>query len=408
MQFQQTQLDNGLAIIAEVNPSAASMAAGVFVRTGSRDETAEISGVSHFLEHMMFKGTPRRTALDVNREFDEIGANYNAFTSEENTVYFGAVLPEHQRRLLDILGDILRPALRGEDFETEKGVILDEIARYQDVPGFRLYEHLMCEHFLGHPLGRKILGTTESIRALNRDDMQAYFERRYSPGNVLLVGVGNLEFAALTEKAAEMCSHWQAYEVSRDTPAAAPREARKAVVDAKLAREHVGMMSRAPTGQQSERYAAQLLAVIVGDATGSRLFYALVDPAIADEASMAYEPLDHAGAFVTTLCASPDRAAEAVRIARDELRKFQDEGPTEAELQAAKNKIATGATLNGELPMGRLTAVGFDWVYRREYVPLAEQIDMLFAVTRREVLAVAREYDLTTATLLALGPVETL
>ena len=144
MQFQQTQLDNGLAIIAEVNPSAASMAAGVFVRTGSRDETAEISGVSHFLEHMMFKGTPRRTALDVNREFDEIGANYNAFTSEENTVYFGAVLPAHQTRLLDILGDILRPALRGEDFETEKGVLLDEIARYQDVPGFRLYERYYC------------------------------------------------------------------------------------------------------------------------------------------------------------------------------------------------------------------------------------------------------------------------
>ena len=187
-----------------------------------------------------------------------------------------------------------------------------------------------------------------------------------------------------------MCAHWQPDEVARDTPAAPPREARKVVVDAKLSREHVGMMSRAPTGQQSERYAAQLLAVIVGDATGSRLFYALVDPAIAEEASMGYEPLDHAGAFVTALCASPDRAAEAVGIAREELRKFQDEGPTEAEIQAAKNKIATGATRAGELPMNRLTAVG------------------LFAVTRREVLAVAREYDLTATTMLALGPVETL
>ena len=408
MRFEQTQLDNGLSIIAEVNPAAASMAAGFFVRTGSRDEAPQISGVSHFLEHVVFKGTARRSAIEVNREFDEIGAINNAFTSEENTVYYGAVLPEHQTRLLDLLGDILRPALRQEDFDVEKEVILEEIARCQDDPGYRLFEKLMAEYFRGHPLGQEVLGTAQSVAALRREDMQAYFERRYSPGNVLLVGVGKLDFAALADKAHEMCSRWPRHEVSREIRPAPGRTGQHVVADARLAREHVGLMSPAPSAQDADRYAAQLLATVVGDATGSRLFYALVHPAIADEAGMSYDAMDHAGAFVTSLCASPDRAAEALRITRDELWRFQDAGPTEAELQAAKNKIASGATRTGEVPMGRLSAVGFDWVYRGQYVPLPEQIEALFAVGPEDVLSVARTCDLTATVTLALGPLERL
>ena len=408
MAFEHTQLDNGLTIVAEVSPASASVAAGFFVRTGSRDETPELAGVSHFLEHMMFKGTERRSALDVNREFDEMGAQYNASTSEENTVYFAAVLPEFQDRALDLLGDMLRPSLRGEDFDVEKNVIIEEIALYQDLPGYLVYEKLMGAHFAGHALGNSVLGTAESIRALRQEDMQAYFDRRYSPGNITLVGVGKLDFDAFKAKAAEACSHWRPCEVSRSTPPAAPARTESLLCDTKLAREHIGLMSAAPSGQDDERYAAQLLATIVGDTNGSRLFYALIDPAVADEAHMNYEPLDRAGAFFTFVSTDPDRGAEAVRIVRRELVRFAEEGPSAAELQAAKNKIASGATLRGEIPMGRLTAVGFDWVYRGEYVPLAEQIDTLFAVTAEEVVQVARDCDLAAATLLALGPRESL
>src|SRR5881227_1161050 len=126
MPFHHHVLSNGLTIIGETSPSARSAAVGFFVRTGSRDETPEVSGVSHFLEHMVFKGTPRRTALDVNRDFDKIGADYNAFTSEENTVFHAAVLPEYLPAAVDILSDILRPSLREEDFDTEKNVIIEE------------------------------------------------------------------------------------------------------------------------------------------------------------------------------------------------------------------------------------------------------------------------------------------
>jgi predicted Zn-dependent peptidase len=408
MEFRKADLDNGLTIVAEANAAAASMAAGFFVKTGSRDETPQLAGVSHFLEHMLFKGTDRRTALDVNREFDEMGANYNAFTSEENTVYFAAVLPESQTRLLDLLADLMRPSLRREDFDLERQVILDEIAVMADTPRFRVYETLMSTHFAGHPLGNTVLGTVESIRALQRGQMLDYFASRYSPGNMTVVGVGHLDFDAFVDKVAASCSHWPPADAPRQTspPKTAPEE--KLVVDRKLSREHVGLMSPAPCGQDDARYAAQLAAAILGDHTGSRLFYALVDPAICDEVVTAYQPMDRAGAMLTLLSADPDRAGEAVRIARREFHAFMDEGPTESELQAAKNKIATSATRRGELPMGRLSAVGFDWVYRREYKPLAEQIELLLAVTRQQIIDLARQYDLTATTTLCLGPMESL
>src|SRR5262249_53386586 len=129
--FHSHVLDNGLEIIAETSPSARSVALGFFVRTGARDETPEVSGVSHFLEHMVFKGTERRSAFEVNKDFDRIGANYNAFTSEENTVFYAAVLPEYLPNAVDILADILRPSLREDDFDQEKQVILEEIAMYE-------------------------------------------------------------------------------------------------------------------------------------------------------------------------------------------------------------------------------------------------------------------------------------
>ncbi len=408
MQFREAQLDNGLKIIAEVNPSAATLAAGFFARTGSRDETPNVAGVSHFLEHMVFKGTARRSAAAVNLAFDEMGANYNAFTSEENTVYFASVLPEFQASCLDLLCDILRPSLRQEDFDIEKGVILEEIAMYEDHPHFRLYDNLMSRHFSSHPLGNVILGSAESISEMARDDMQAYFDRRYSPTNVTLVGVGNLDFDAMVDQARQMCASWQQLEASRVAEPSRPVGSRGAITDAKLTRQNIGLMCQAPSGQDEQRFAAQILANVLGDATGSRLYYALVESALADDAQMTYSPMDGEGALMTSVSTDPERAGQVLGVIDEVFRKFIDEGPGEAELQAAKNKIASQATLSGELPMGRLTSVGFDWVYRSEYVPLARQIDAMFAVSADDVLTLAQQCNLQNATLLTLGPLEKL
>ncbi|MCE5278788.1 MAG: pitrilysin family protein [Planctomycetaceae bacterium] len=408
MEFKQTQLSNGLQVVGEINPSAASLAAGFFVRTGSRDETAEISGVSHFLEHMVFKGTDKRSPFDVNRDFDTMGARYNAFTSEESTVFYGAVVPEFQSPLIDLLGDILRPSLRGEDFDMEKNVILDEIARYEDQPQFKVYEKLMGQFFRGHPLGNNVLGSPESIRALKRDDMQAYFDRRYSAGNVVVAATGNVDFDALVADVEKACGRWKHFDVTRDTPPVRGNTDQTVIADTKMVHENIALMSVAPSSQDDDRYAAQLLAAIIGDSTGSRLYYALIDQAIADQASMSFDGMDQAGAFITFVSARPDRAAEALAITRGVLADFCQSGPSEAELEAAKNKIASGSTLKGEVPMGRLTSVGLGWVYRHEYVPLPEQIERLFQVSTQEVVELARLYDLSAASVLALGPRESL
>src|SRR3984885_11664590 len=177
--FRQHQLSNGLDIIAEENPDSHSFAAGVFFKAGARDEGANINGVSHFLEHMMFKGSTKYTWEDVNRIFDELGAKYNAFTSQEMTAYYANVLPEFTERAIEHLSHLLRPAIRVEDFTTEKKVILEEIAMYLDDPGHRLYERLMEAHFANHPLSFRVLGSAESIQKLERDQMAEYFARRY-------------------------------------------------------------------------------------------------------------------------------------------------------------------------------------------------------------------------------------
>ena len=215
MTFHSHILKNGLQLIGETSPSARSVALGFFVRTGARDETGDVSGVTHFLEHMVFKGTPRRSALDVNRDFDKIGAHYNAFTSEENTVFYAAILPEYIPQAVDILADILRPSLRVDDFEMEKNVIIEEIGMYEDQPTWSAYDHAKRAYFADHPLGNSILGTPEGIRALGRDQMHAYFERRYVAPNITAVAAGNFDWERFVAIIEEQCGAWNAGLVGR-------------------------------------------------------------------------------------------------------------------------------------------------------------------------------------------------
>src|SRR2546423_1393223 len=183
LKFHHKQLPNGLDVIAEVNPDSHSTALGLFVKTGSRDESMEVNGVSHFLEHMMFKGSDKYTWEDVNRIFDEMGARYNAFTSQEMTAYYANVLPEFTEKAVEHLSHLLRPALRESDFTTEKNVILEEIAMYLDDPGHRLYERLMEAHFGNHPLPISILASASSLRNHQRAHTARSFSARDGCGS---------------------------------------------------------------------------------------------------------------------------------------------------------------------------------------------------------------------------------
>ena len=403
--FRHAALPNGLNVIAEVVPDAATAAVGFFVKTGARDEELPVMGVSHFLEHMMFKGTARRSAHDVNREFDEIGANYNAFTSHEQTVYYAATLPEMLPRAVDLFSDMLRPALRDEDFDVEKKVILEEIGMYQDRPQWRLHDALLEAHFARHPLGYRVLGTTESITALPVGAMRDYFNARYSPDNITVAAAGRLDFDALVADVTQRCGQWSPTAATRNHGGVAPPAGQAITLsDAKLTRHYIGLMSQAPAAGDEQRFAARVLADALGDEEGSRLYWALIDPGLADEADFNFMPLDHAGAFYAFASCDPERAAQVEELLTTTIDSAAA-GLTDDEIERVKNKLATGVTLQGERPAGRMHALGHLWTYLGEYQPLSEQLARIMAVTADDVRDLLRATPLTPRTVVRLGPI---
>ena len=404
MQFLRHTLPNGLEIVAECNDEAHSTALGFFVQTGARDESDDVAGVSHFLEHMVFKGTPTRSPDDVNREFDEMGAHYNAFTSEENTVYYAAVLPEFQARTVELLGDIMRPSLREEDFNTEKQVIIEEIRMYADQPPFGADDRVKATHFGTHPLGKSVLGTVDSIAALPVDKMRAYFQRRYSPGNMALVGAGRIDFDELVKSAERRCGAWQQLEAGRETPRAKGHAGFECVVKDTAAMEYVIQLANGPGAMDDDRFAAKLLATIVGDDSGSRLFWELVDPGFAEHASLNHYDYQGTGLFMLYMSCEPDQAEENVRRVRQLLSQLQSGGVTPAELSQAKNKINSRVVLGSEKPRGRLFTVGGNWINRREYRRVADDLASVDAVTVEQIAALLAKYPLDKGTGIAIGP----
>ena len=406
LKFEQTKLDNGLQIVAESSDTARSVAFGFFVRTGARDEVGPELGLSHFLEHMMFKGTDRRTALDVNREFDEMGANYNAFTSHENTVYYGNVLPEFLPRVVDLLADMMRPSLRQEDFDMEKNVILEEMAMYEDIPQHDLADKALNLHFGDHGLGQPVIGTKQSIGEMTSGQMTDYFRRRYSAGNVVAVATGNVDFAKLTDMLAERCGSWEKLSADRELTWADASLAGQTFQKATLTRQHLALLSPGPSAQEETRFAAAILGNAVGDTTGSRFFWALVDPALADVACCGYEPMDGAGIFLSYICCDPDKAKKVLEVARAELTKVVHEGITAEELTRSANKTASALTLGSEVPMGRFVSLGMNWLYRKEYRSVANDLDGILAVSRQQVNDLAGALAIDKTTTVALGPLE--
>lgn len=406
LRFDKAVLPNGLAVIGEHNAGAASVAAGFFVHTGSRDEVADVSGVSHFLEHMAFKGNERFTAEDINRTFDELGAQYNAFTSEERTVYYGAVLPERLPQLIDLLAELMRPSIRQEDFDVEKKVILEEIAMYEDRPHFHVFDLASPRFWAGHPLGNSVLGSKESVGALSRDQMLAYFRGRYSPRNLVLAVAGRYDWDAVLDQAARVTGEWEAFEAPRERPDAAPARGRDGTVDPKLSRVHVAYYAPGVAMSDPRRYAAAVLGNVLGDSTGSRLYWELVDKGLADSASLGHESNEDQGAFVGYLNVAPERAAEVIERYSEVLKRAQDEPPTPDEWRRAQRKLATGLTLRAETPLGRLTSLGATYQSLGVYQSVAEVVDRVMNArleTAVEVLA-ARPFD--ASYVYTLGPKE--
>ena len=404
MEFLTHVLPNGLEIVAECNPEAYSTALGFIVKTGSRDESDEIAGVSHFLEHMAFKGTPTRSADDVNRELDEIGSHCNAGTSEETTVYYAPVLPEYQTRATEVLADILRPALREADFLTEKQVILEEIEMYEDQPPFGADEKCRAAFFGNHPLSRSVLGASAGIEALPLAAMRDYFRRRYAPGNIVLAAAGRVDFQRMVADCRRACGGWEPAECPRVVEPPQPQSGFHRLTKASATQQYLLQMSLGPAANDDDRYAAKVLAIVLGDDSGSRLYWELVDPGIAEVAELSHGEYQGAGVFCTQVSCAPEDAEEVYRRVIEVYETAHAEGITEVELQQAKNKVRSQLVLSSERPSRRMFNVGGDWVYRREYRSLEEDLDQVASIRLEQIADVLNRYSLLEGTTLTIGP----
>jgi len=408
MQFHEATLANGLKVIAEINPAVHSVAVGFWVRTGARDEIPEINGVSHFLEHMVFKGTDRFSAHDVNRVFDEVGAEYNASTSEEITMFYAAILPEYLPRTFELLADILFPALRDDDFDMEKKVILEEISMYQDQPMHVAYENAMLKHFSGHPLGVSILGSQQSVGGLTAEQTKGYHAEHYRAGNITLSVAGNTDWKQVLELAEKFCGRWQPGAHQRPIHEARPEGGELIILREASVQQNLVLVTSAPSAQNPMRFAAELLSMIVGDDGNSRMYWELVDPGLVEFAELSHYDYDGSGSYMTWLCCQPETTEENLAMVREILERVNREGITTEELDQARNRVASRIVLRSERPMGRLSSLGANWLYRQEYRSVADDLATLQALTVKDLNEALEAYPLGVKTLVAVGPRESL
>ncbi len=360
----------GPEIIVLQDPAAFTSNFGWFVKTGARDERPEIAGVSHFLEHMVFKGTQRRTAEDLNRELDNLGAQSNAYTSEDSTVFYASVLPECQSQAVDLLTDLMQPLLREEDFEMERQVVLEEIAMYDDQPPYGAFERATELFFENHPLATRVLGTTESVADMTAAQMVEYHQQRYTKDNMFLVASGKVDLPALTDYVSSVAGAWPETAVARvmQPPSFGSGVAR---IERDSTHQHYavqlwpGMSCNDP-----DRYALRMLCSVLADDSGSRMFWELIDTGKAETAALWPQMFDDCGCLIKYLCCAPEDAEENEEVLQRILKNALEERITEKELELAKNKICSSLILSDERPGNRLFALGQSWLNRRNYEPL--------------------------------------
>jgi predicted Zn-dependent peptidase len=353
---------------------------------------------------MMFKGTARRNSQQVNEEFDAMGAKNNAFTSNEVTCYWAQILPEFTDRALELLSDMMRPALRDDDFTMEKKVIIEEISLYLDRPAHILFEAIMADHFEKHPMANSVLGSKESIAALERTQMKTYFDSRYGPGNMVLAASGNIDFDAFVQSAEKYCGTWKHLDVQRAYPNPTLHPKRRHISDPKLKRHYIAGLCPGPSAQDDSRYAAMVLSDVLGDHDGSRLYWALVEPGLADEADFSFYPHDHTGSFLVYASCDPERAQQVEDILLGELQKVLKDGLTEEEVHRSKTKIESATVMQGESTLGRMRGLASRWTYNHEYRSLEQDLALLESITRKDLQAVATKSGFSPMTITTLGP----
>ena len=403
--FSATRLDSGLTVVTEPMPDVRSVSLGFWVGTGSRDETGPMAGASHFLEHLLFKGTADRSARSIAEAIDEVGGDMNAFTTKEYTAFYIRVLADALETGLDILSDIMwQPAFRPDEVEAERQVILEEILMHADEPADLVHEVLAEALWPGHSLGRDVLGTEESIEGLTRDEIASFHANHYRPANIVLAAAGEL---ATDDVLAGVDRRFHGglggATPDRHPPEQAPRPV--AVVTRTTEQAHLAVGFRAFDRDDEDRYALAVVDHVLGGGMSSRLFQE-----IREERGLAYSVYSYrslfqgTGALAIYAGTAPARAREVLQLIHAELDRMVDTGVTERELAMTKTHLRGSLALALEDSGARMSRLGRSQLVHG-FVPTLEQVEQrLNAVTMEDVDRVIARILGGTRVLAAVGP----
>ncbi|CAO0820120.1 zinc protease [Desulfarculales bacterium] len=406
--IQKTVMDNGVRIVSESQPHAFSITVGLWMEVGSRDESPQNNGISHFIEHMAFKGTQRCSTLDIAREIDRLGGRANAFTSRENTCFHCRALAQRLPEMCDLLTDIfLHPTLDPQELERERGVILQEIGGMEDAPD-ELVHVLFGEHFWpDHPLGYSILGSKDTVANLDRQAIRSYLAENYLPSRVVVSAVGNLEHQNLVDLVGPVLSTLPVNSAPDHRRLPVPRPGLQ-VVNRDLEQVHVALGVPAFKASSPLRYRAAILNLILGGNMSSQLFQE-----VRERRGLAYAVYSYlsfysdSGLLGIYLGVAPERAVEALKVVRAEMETLAGATVSEQKLADSKENLRGAILLDAEDSESRMSRLA-----RNEYnfgrdVPLDEALAQVEAVTREDVASLAAEL-LVSGNLggTVLGPVE--
>jgi predicted Zn-dependent peptidase len=405
--YRRTVLPSGLVLISEHVPERRSLALGVWVRSGARDEPAEMSGISHFIEHMTFKGTERRDARAIAASLEGLGGHLDAFTAREEVCYYARALAEHLPEVVDVLADIVcRSRFAPTEVEREKSVVREEIASVEDDPEDRIGELMAGEVWSGHPLGRPILGTRGSVDALDSGQLRAYHGSRYRPEDLVVAAAGAVEHEPLAGTIAEHFAPPDGPPLPLSGPPAGfvPRVRHETRDD--LHQLYLALGARGLGYGDPGRYTLIVLNTLLGGGMSSRLFQS-----VREEAGLAYSVFSAAdfyresGLVSIHLGVAPDRGREALRKVRDELEALAGDGPTEEEVASARHQLKGSIVMGQESVSTRMVYLAHEEIYRGACVGPDEELRRILAVTRDDVAALARRVLRPGGfTLCALGP----
>jgi predicted Zn-dependent peptidase len=397
---------NGLTLLHQRLPHRASVALGVWLRAGSRDEPAERAGATHFLEHMLFKGTARRNAYDISASLESLGGHLDAFTAREHVCYYGRALDEHLPQALDVLADVVGHSTLPEDeLEREKEVVREEIFSYEDSPEEKVQDFLSEALWGGDPLGRPILGTEESVNAFTRADLGAFYAGRYHPGNLVVAVSGSFDPAWLEDAA--FAAFAQPAGVPVELATARGPEPPRAVYGAKdVTQLHLALGRPALPQDSPERYRLAVLATIVGGGMSSRLFQTLREQrGLAYSVYASTESYRDTGMISIALGVKPARGAEALDALAKELERFVADGPTDEELDSGKAQMRGSLLMGEESVSNHMYHLALDELAYGKYIPLATHLDEVAAVTREQIMDLAGRFFTPEGwTVAAVGP----